>query len=74
CGTLVVEQPGEDPIFVSVGNVPRDFAESFADPAASRRDPLLQKLKRLSVPVIYDQTTYVHRRAAALGEPQARFG
>lgn len=74
CGTLVVEQPGEDPLFVSVGNVPRDFAQSFADPADSRRDPLLQKLKRLSVPVIYDQATYVKSGAADLWEQQARYG
>jgi DNA-binding CsgD family transcriptional regulator len=35
---------------------------------------LLQKLKRLSVPVIYDQTTYVKSGAADLWEQQARFG
>jgi DNA-binding CsgD family transcriptional regulator len=74
CGTLVVEQPGDEPLFVSVGNVPRDFADSFADPADSKRDPLLQKLKRLSVPVIYDQATYVNSGAADLWEQQARFG
>jgi DNA-binding CsgD family transcriptional regulator len=74
CGTLVVEQPGDEPLFVSVGNVPRDFAESFADPNDSKRDPLLQKLKRLSVPVIYDQTTYVNSGAADLWEQQARYG
>lgn len=74
CGTLVVEQPGLDPLFVAFGNVPRDFAESFSDPEDSRRDPLLQKLKRLSVPVIYDQSTYVNSGAADLWEQQARFG
>ena len=51
-GTLVVDQAGLDPLFVAFGNVPRDFADSFADATDSRRDPLLQKLKRLNVPVI----------------------
>jgi DNA-binding CsgD family transcriptional regulator len=74
CGTLVVEQPGDEPLFVSVGNVPRDFADSFADPADSKRDPLLKQLKRLSVPVMYDQTTYVNSGAADLWEQQARYG
>jgi DNA-binding CsgD family transcriptional regulator len=74
CGTLVIEQPGIDPLFVAFGNVPRSFANSFADPTDSKRDPLLQKLKRLSVPVIYDQTTYVNSGAADLWEQQARFG
>lgn len=74
CGTLVVEQPSDEPLFVSVGNVPRGFAEAFADPTDSKRDPLLQKLKRLNVPVIYDQTTYVKSGAADLWEQQARYG
>lgn len=71
---LVVEQAGEDPLFVAVSNAPREFADAFADPADSKRDPLLQKLKRLSVPVIYDQSTYVKGGAADLWEHQARFG
>ena len=33
CGTLVVDPPGLDPLFVAFGNVPNDFADSFADPA-----------------------------------------
>ncbi|MEY3295068.1 MAG: hypothetical protein RLZZ451_1116 [Pseudomonadota bacterium] len=74
CGTLVVDPPGLDPLFVAFGNVPNDFADSFADPADSRRDPLLQKLKRLNVPVIYDQATYVNSGAADLWEQQAPFG
>lgn len=73
-GTLVVDQAGLDPLFVAFGNVPSEFADSFADPADSRRDPLLQKLKRLSVPVLYDQATYVNSGAADLWEQQARFG
>jgi DNA-binding CsgD family transcriptional regulator len=74
CGTLVVERASDEPLFVSVGNVPRDFAKSFSDPSDSRRDPLLKKLKRLSVPVIYDQSTYVNGGAADLWEQQARYG
>jgi DNA-binding CsgD family transcriptional regulator len=71
---LVVDQPGHEPIFVGVGNTPRDYAESYADADDSRRDPVLQQLKNLSVPVIYDQKTYVEGKAADLWERQARYG
>ncbi len=73
-GVLVVEQPGDEPLFVSVGNTPREYAGSFADASDSKRDPVLRQLKRLSVPVIYDQTTYVKSGAADLWEHQARYG
>ncbi len=73
-GLLVVEQPGIDPLFVSVGNTPRDYVEAYGDATDSRRDPVLRQLKRLSVPVIYDQATYVNSGAADLWEHQARFG
>ena len=72
--TLVVEQAGQDPLFVAVGNMPRDYLESFSDVTDSKRDPVLQHLKKLSVPVIYDQKMYVESNAADLWEQQAHFG
>jgi DNA-binding CsgD family transcriptional regulator len=73
-GMLVVEQASSEPVFVSVGNTPREYAEAYVDVNAYRRDPVLQRLKRMSVPVIYDQTTYVSQGAGDLWEHQARFG
>ena len=71
---VVVEHPGHDPLFVAVGNAPRDFAGAQQDEHDSRRDPVLRQLKNLSVPVIYDQSTYVQGAAGDLWEQQARFG
>ena len=73
-GMLVVEQASSEPLFVSVGNTPSDYADSYVDVGAYRRDPVLQRLKRLSVTIIYDQTTYVSQGAGDLWEHQARFG
>ncbi len=73
-GMLVVEQPNADPLFVSVGNTPREYADAYIDSSAYKRDPVLQRLKRMSVPVIYDQDTYVRHGAGDLWEHQARFG
>jgi DNA-binding CsgD family transcriptional regulator len=73
-GMLVVEHANSDPLFVSVGNTPRDYADSYVDVSAYRRDPVLQQLKRMSVPVIYDQNTYVSHGAGDLWEHQARYG
>jgi DNA-binding CsgD family transcriptional regulator len=71
---LVVDQPGQEPLFLGVGNTPREYANSFSDASDSRRDPVLRQLKKLSVPVIYDQKTYIEGNAADLWEHQARFG
>jgi DNA-binding CsgD family transcriptional regulator len=71
---MVVEQPGLDPLFVAVGNAPRDYQQSQHDATTSRRDPVMRLLKRLSRPVIYDQKTYVNDNAADLWEQQAHYG
>ncbi len=71
---LIVEEPGYDPLAVSVGNTPQEYLTSFNSALDGQRDPVLQQLKNLSRPVIYDQSTYVRGQAADLWEHQARFG
>jgi DNA-binding CsgD family transcriptional regulator len=71
---LIVEEPGHDPMAVSVGNTPQEYVASFNSAPDGQRDPVLQQLKKLSRPVIYDQSTYVRGQAADLWEHQARFG
>lgn len=43
-------------------------------PQLGQRDPVMQHCKRQSVPIVWDQQTYVHNDAAELWETQARFG
>ena len=54
-----VERPGQEAVFVQVGNMPKDFAEAQRDPEDYKRDPVLQRLKSQSVPFAYDQDLYV---------------
>jgi DNA-binding CsgD family transcriptional regulator len=71
---LVVEHPGSAPSIVSVSNVPEAFADASRDLGDSRRDPVLQRLKTLHVPFVYDQALYVQDGAGELWEAQAPFG
>lgn len=73
-GSVVTEMPGGPAQVVSFGNTPSAFLESFNDLEDSARDPVYQRLKTLSVPVIYDQGLYVRENAADLWEEQAVFG
>ncbi len=60
--------------FISVHNTPQDYEQSAADPSAYRRDPVMQHCKRQSVPIIWDQDTYVVQGLGDLWEEQASFG
>lgn len=63
------------PVFVALGNTPQEYEASSAVALEdSLRDPVLRRLKQMSVPVIYDQTTYTSEGAGDLWETQAAFG
>ncbi len=71
---LVTAAPGTDPIVVSVGNTPDAFKDASHDPGDVKRDPVIRRLKALSVPFIYDQALYVEEGAGDLWEQQAAYG
>lgn len=58
----------------SFGNVPEGHAEASRDAAKAVRDPVLDLLMTRSVPVVYDQRTYVAGGAGELWEAQAPYG
>jgi DNA-binding CsgD family transcriptional regulator len=60
--------------FINVDNTPVDYVEPYADPSSYRRDPVMQHCKRQSVPIIWDQATYLANDAGDLWEQQAGFG
>ena len=72
--TAVVDHPLAEPEFVSVNNTPDAFVESFDDSGLGRLDPVMQHLRRQSVPIVWDQGTYVREGRADLWEAQARYG
>lgn len=60
--------------FITVDNTPAAYSETYVDPTLGRRDPVMQHLKRHSVPIIWDQSTYVSTGAVDLWEHQSCFG
>jgi DNA-binding CsgD family transcriptional regulator len=73
---MFVERPGpsQRTAIVAIGNTPQAFAEASKNVQDSIRDPVMKRLKRLSIPFIYDQQLYVSEGAADLWEQQASFG
>lgn len=71
--TVVVDRPGKESVFMSVNNTPPEFAEA-TNVELSKRDPVLQRLKRQSTPFAYDQSFYVLEGAADMWEIQAAHG
>lgn len=60
--------------FITIDNTPAGFEEVFRDSSKSQRDPVMQHLKRQSMPIIWDQKTYVSGKAGDVWEEQAAFG
>jgi len=71
---VVIDRPKGESAFLSIANLPQGFEEIYSAPDSSKRDPVLRRLKRLSVPITWDQSTYVGDGAGDLWEEQARFG
>ncbi len=72
--TAVIDHSVNDTEFDTVDNAPESFDEVFRDRSAWRRDPVMQHIKRQSVPIIWNQKTYVESGLGEMWEEQARFG
>jgi DNA-binding CsgD family transcriptional regulator len=71
---VVTDMPEGAAHVVRLGNTPLAYLEAYKDSDSYVRDPVMQRLKTTSVPVIYDQNMYVRAKAADLWEEQAPFG
>jgi DNA-binding CsgD family transcriptional regulator len=71
--TVIDRGPGRAD-FIAVDNTPPAWSEAYDDPTLFKRDPVMQHCKRQTVPIIWDQQTYVARSAGDIWERQARFG
>lgn len=60
--------------FINVDNTPAAYLAHFHASDGGRNDPVMQHCKRQSVPIVWDQATYVTRGLGGLWEEQARFG
>ncbi len=72
--SLMFRRPGGHFKGYMVNNAPTEFFEATIDLEDSMRDPVLTRLKRQHVPVVYDQTTYVQAGCGDLWEEQAVYG
>jgi DNA-binding CsgD family transcriptional regulator len=60
--------------FINIDNTPVEFTQIYTDPGLQRRDPVMQHCRRQSVPIIWNQDTYVERGVGELWEHQALYG
>jgi DNA-binding CsgD family transcriptional regulator len=72
--TTVIDHFLGEPEFISVDNAPVAYRETSIDRGRGKRDPVSQHCKAKSVPIIWDQSTYVKVGSGELWEQQARFG
>ena len=72
--TVVVDHMLGEPEFITVDNTPPGSKEFFQNFSSGRLDPVMQHCKRQSVPIIWDQGTYVKNGLGEKWEEQARFG
>lgn len=72
--TTVVDHILGESEFISVDNTPQAYRDVYEDPSLGRRDPVLQHCKHQSVPIIWDQSTYVGCGEGEQWDAQARFG
>jgi DNA-binding CsgD family transcriptional regulator len=72
--TLVIDHALGAAEFVSVDNTPDEFRSVWADAQRNRQDPVLQHCKHKSVPIVWDQSTYVRNGLGHRWEEQAPYG
>ena len=60
--------------FIKVDNTPEAFNDTYCSPNLQRQDPVMQHCRRQTIPIIWDQDTYVTNGAGDLWEQQAGFG
>ncbi len=58
----------------SLGNTPDAYLQAARDLGDARRDPVMTRLMTDSIPVVYDQATYVAAGVGELWEMQAPYG
>jgi DNA-binding CsgD family transcriptional regulator len=72
--TAVIDHFLGEAEFIYVDNTPAAYRESYVDRSNAKRDPVMQHCKTKSVPIIWDQSTYVRADQGDKWEDQARFG
>lgn len=72
--TVVIDHLLGEAEFITVDNTPNAYKAAFQNRENWRRDPVMQHCKRQSMPIIWDQATYIRGGQGDKWEEQARFG
>jgi len=72
--TTVFDHSVNDSEFDTVDNTPQAWSDYFRDRKTWRADPVMQHIKRQSVPIIWGRNTYGDSGLDDLWEEQAQFG
>ncbi len=59
---------------IAVDNTPTSYVQTYGDADSGKRDPVLRHCHRQTVPIIWNQDTYVAQGVGDLWEQQAQFG
>lgn len=70
----VVDRGAAGTEFISIDNTPEEFTSTFRNTMLMRRDPVMQHCRKQSVPIIWDQQTYIGHGVGELWEEQAQYG
>jgi DNA-binding CsgD family transcriptional regulator len=71
---VAVDRPGMKPEFTTVHNAPMAFEQGIEDMEMARRDPVMQHIRRNTMPIIWTQKTYLDGGAIDVWDVQAQFG
>jgi DNA-binding CsgD family transcriptional regulator len=70
----VIDRPGGVTDFYSVDDVPSGFRSDHSDRQRAKLDPVMQHCRHHSLPIIWDESTYLDAGQLGLWEAQAEFG
>ena len=72
--TIIIDRLSGPSEFIGLDNTPAAYRDSFEDAGHCGLDPVAQYCRRHSVPIIWNQNTYVAAGRGTLWESQAQFG
>ncbi len=71
---VVVDSACGDSEFINVGYAPPTYREIHEEIGGGRRDPVMQHCKAKSIPIVWNQSTYLGAGEGERWEHQAQFG
>jgi DNA-binding CsgD family transcriptional regulator len=72
--TAVIDHHAGDPEFSWIDNAPAAYRDIGEDRSNGKRDPVMQHCKYKSLPIVWNQSTYIEAGQGEKWEEQARFG